>query len=145
MKQEKMDPFEIKHDVKVCFRFPLVSGLQQRECASSKNHNQSQRIASLRSSPTPQSSATFYRLPFPFPATPGDTTSRPSHALFLVFFLSLFKMDSKDDKRPSVEQERELEGGEAPPVAAKAAAKELHPAFYIAWVFLMASSDKKRC
>lgn len=50
-------------------------------------------------------------------------------------------MDSKNDSRPSADTERKLEGGEAPPVA-KAQTKELHPAFYIAWVF-MASSDKK--
>jgi len=49
-------------------------------------------------------------------------------------------MDSKDDTRPSTDQERKLEGGEAPPVAAKAAAKELHPAFYIAlWIGLSSS------
>lgn len=43
-------------------------------------------------------------------------------------------MESKDDTRPSAENERKLEGGEAPPPVAKAPAKELHPAFYIAWV-----------
>ncbi|CZT16311.1 related to glucose-6-phosphate/phosphate and phosphoenolpyruvate/phosphate antiporter [Ramularia collo-cygni] len=48
-------------------------------------------------------------------------------------------MDSKENTRPSAEQERTLEGGEAPPVA-KAATKELHPAFYIAlWIGLSSS------
>lgn len=44
-------------------------------------------------------------------------------------------MDSKQDNRRSTETERRLEGGEAAAAAAPTvAAKELHPAFYIAWV-----------
>lgn len=43
-------------------------------------------------------------------------------------------MASKEDVRASAEQERKLEGGEAPPPAKPESPKDngIHPAFYIA-------------